>query len=213
MTPIISPDIDDYAANHSLAPSPLLDELEAYTRAHCQLPQMLVGRLEGGLLKLLVRLTGARRILEIGMYTGYSALCMAEALPADGSIVACDINPETSKIAQGFFDRSQHGNKITIKLGPALDTLASLAQDAPFDIVFLDADKENYLNYYEAVLPRLRTGGLIIADNVLWSGNVLAPQKPSDHALVAFNDKIQQDDRVENVLLTVRDGVMLIRKR
>ena len=213
MTPIIPPNIDAYAAEHSMAPTPLLEELEAYTQAHCELPQMLVGRLEGGLLKLLVQLTTARHILEIGMYTGYSALSMAEALPEDGSIIACDINPETSKIAQGFFDRSEYGKKITIKLGPALDTLKALAKEQAFDIVFLDADKENYLNYYEAVLPRLRSGGLIIADNVLWSGNVIDPKKPSDHALVEFNNKVQQDERVENVLLTVRDGVMLIRKR
>ena len=205
--------IEDYAAAHTQNPSPLLDELEAHTHAHCALPQMLVGRLEGGLLKMLVRLTGARRILEIGLFTGYSALTLAEALPEDGTIISCDINPDTAAIAQSFFDRSPHGRKITIRLGPAMDTLATLPNDSLFDLVFLDADKENYANYYDAALPLLRPGGLLVADNVLWSGAVLNPKRDSDRALVAFNSKVHQDPRVEHVLLTVRDGVMLVYKR
>ena len=205
--------IEDYAAAHSQTPSPLLDELEAHTHAHCALPQMLVGRLEGGLLKMLVRLTGARRILEIGLFTGYSALTMAEALPEGGTIVSCEINKETAAIAQSFFDRSPHGRKISLRLGPALDTLATLPKDALFDLVFVDADKENYANYYDAALPLLRPGGLLVADNVLWSGAVLDPKLDSDRALVAFNNKVHQDPRVEHVMLTVRDGVMLVYKR
>lgn len=205
--------IEDYAAAHSQTPSPLLDELEAHTHAHCALPQMLVGRLEGGLLKMLVRLTGARRILEIGLFTGYSALTMAEALPEGGTIVSCEINKETAAIAQSFFDRSPHGRKISLRLGPALDTLATLPKDALFDLVFVDADKENYANYYDAALPLLRPGGLLVADNVLWSGAVLDPKRDSDRALVEFNHKVHQDPRVEHVMLTVRDGVMLVYKR
>lgn len=205
--------IEEYAAAHSMAPSPLLDQLEAYTQAHCAAPQMLVGRLEGGLLKMLVRLTGARRVLEIGLFTGYSALTMAEALPPDGRIVSCELNADTAAIAQSFFDRSDHGDKISIRLGPALDTIATLPPDQPFDFVFLDADKENYNRYYEALLPLLRPGGLMVADNVLWSGAVLKPAAASDYALVEFNATVHADPRVEEVMLTVRDGVTLIRKR
>jgi len=213
MLTIVPESIENYAATHSTPQSPLLRELEEYTRAHCAYPGMLTGRLEGALLQMLVHLTGARRILEIGLFTGYSALTMAEALPADGALISCEINPDTAAIAQSFFDRSPHGRKVKIHLGPALKTLRSLEAEAPFDLAFIDADKENYGAYYDLVLPMLRPGGLIAADNVLWSGRVLAPEQESDHALVAFNQRVQRDDAVENVLLTVRDGVMLIRKK
>ena len=212
MKAIVPRPIEDYAVNHSTAPTPLLVELEQLTQAQCANPQMLVGRLEGAFLRMLIGLTGARRILEIGLFTGYSALTMAEALPADGEIISCEIDTETAKIAQSFFDRSPHGDKIMIRLAPALDTLNSLPTHQKFDLVFLDADKEGYSDYFEAVLPRLRLGGLLVADNTLWSGNVLAPKQETDHAVVAFNRRVQDDPRVENVLLTVRDGVMLARK-
>lgn len=204
--------IEAYARDHSLAPSALANELEAYTNAHCQDPQMLIGPLEAAVLKLLLRVSGARGVLEIGMFTGYSALSMAEALPADGRIVSCDINPETTRVAREFFARSPHGAKIEPRLGPALATLAELRGE-PFDFAFIDADKENYIAYYEAILPLLRAGGIIVADNVLWSGRVLAPQKESDRALVAFNRHVHADTRVEAAMLTVRDGLFLIRKK
>lgn len=204
--------IEAYARDHSLAPSALANELEAYTNAHCQDPQMLIGALEAAVLKLLLRVSGARRVLEIGMFTGYSALSMAEALPTDGHIVSCDINPETTRIAREFFARTPHGAKIESRLGPALETLAALRGE-PFDFAFIDADKENYIAYYEAILPLLRAGGIIVADNVLWSGRVLAPQKESDRALVAFNRHVHADTRVEAAMLTVRDGLFLIRKK
>ncbi len=213
MLTIVPEPIENYAAAHSTPPSPLLRELEEYTRAHCAHAGMLVGGLEGALLQMLVHLTGARRVLEIGLFTGYSALTMAEALPADGELISCEVNPDTAAIAQSFFDRSPHGGKIKIRLGRALKTLRSLPAAAPFDLVFLDADKENYSAYYDLALPMLRPGGLIVADNVLWSGRVLQPAQESDHALVAFNSKVQQDAAVENVLLSARDGVMLIRKK
>ncbi len=212
MLPILPPALEDYCAAHSSAPSPLLDELERHTRAHCALSQMLVGPLEGALLKLLVKLTGTRRVLEIGLFTGYSALAMAEALPEDGALTSCDIDAANAAIAQSFFDRSPHGRKITIRLGAARDTLKTFPPELTFDLVFLDADKENYLNYYEAVLPRLKTGGLIVADNVLWSGKVLNPSEKTDEAIVAFNTHVRADPRVEKVMLGVRDGVLLIRK-
>jgi len=210
---IIPEKIETYCLRHSMAGDKLLRELENYTQRHCTDPQMLVGPFEGALLAMLVRLTGARRVLEIGTFTGYSALCMVEALPKNGWLITCEINPRHAEIAQSFFDRSPHGRKIKLRLGPALQTLASLPRAMKFDFVFLDADKENYVNYYEAVLPRLRRGGLIVADNVLWSGRVLAPKSKTDRAVVAFNRHVRRDPRVECVMLPVRDGVTLIRKR
>lgn len=210
---IIPRKIEDYCLRHSTARDKLLRELEKYTHKHCELPQMLIGPHEGALLAMLVRLTRARQILEIGTFTGYSALCMAEALPKNGQLTTCEIKPGHADIARSFFARSSHGGKIKLRLGPALETLASLSRSVNFDFVFLDADKENYVNYYEAVLPRLRPGGLIVADNVLWSGKVLAPKKKSDRAVVKFNKHVRLDPRVECVMLPVRDGVSLIRKR
>lgn len=213
MDTIISPAIEQYCARHTKPPSALLQEVESYTVKNCAHAGMLVGAIEGQFLKMLVRVTGARRVLEIGMFTGYSALSMAEALPEGGELISCDIDPDTTKIAQGFFDRSAHGRKITILLGPALDTIKDLSRAELLDMVFIDADKENYINYYEAVLPHLRAGGLIAADNVLWSGRVLEPKADLDRAIATFNAHVQNDDRVDNVLLSVRDGVSLIRKR
>lgn len=213
MKAIIPRKIEAYCLRHTTARAKLLRELETYTMRHSADARMLIGPHEGALLAMLVRLTGARRILEIGCFTGYSALCMAEALPRNGGLMTCEIKPEHAEVAQSFFDRSPHGHKIRIRLGPALETLAGLPASARFDFVFLDADKENYVNYYEAVLPRLRSGGLIVADNVLWSGRVLAPKKKTDRAVVAFNKHVRRDPRVECVMLPVRDGVSLIRKR
>ena len=210
---IVPPKIEEYCLRHTSARDKLLRELEKYTQRHCADSQMLIGPHEGALLAMLVRLSGARRVLEIGTFTGYSALCMAEVLSADGELITCEIRPEHADIARSFFDRSPQGHKIKIRLGPALETLAGLPASASFDFVFIDADKENYVNYYEAVLPRLRSGGVIAADNVLWSGRVLAPKKKTDRAVVAFNKYVRRDPRVECVMLPVRDGVSLIRKR
>ncbi|MBI3575822.1 MAG: class I SAM-dependent methyltransferase [Gammaproteobacteria bacterium] len=214
MDPILPAAIADYCATHSSPAPELCQELEAYTRQHRGADaNMLTGAHEAALLQMLVRLTGARRVLEIGTFSGYSALALAEALPADGVLVTCDNDPEHARIAQSYFDRSPHGRKISLKLGPALETIASLPARAMFDFIFLDADKENYLNYYEAILPRLKTGGLLVADNVLWSGKVLAPRKKTDKAIAALNDRVRNDSRVECLMLPVRDGVSLIRKR
>lgn len=211
MIPIVDPALEDYCRNHTTAPDPLLDELAAFTRAHCKLPQMLTGPVEGTFLRLLVQLSGARRVLEIGTFTGYSALSMAAGLPDDGELITCEIDAEHARIAQSFFDRHPDGRKISIRLAPALETLAGL--DGSFDLVFLDADKENYVNYYEAVLPKLKPGGQLVADNVLWSGKVLDPKEKSDQAIVAFNHHVATDARVEQVMLSVRDGMLLVRKR
>lgn len=218
MQPIIPKALEDYCAAHSMPASPLRNEIEVYTTQHRSDAQMLTGSLETALLQMLIRLTGARVVIEIGLYTGYSALALAEALPADGMVISCEIDSENARTAQSFFDRraagtGDHGGKIRIELGPALETLARLPTDPPFDFAFLDADKENYLNYYEALLPRIRPGGLIVADNVLWSGRVLTPKTETDRAIVRFNEHVRADTRVECVMLPVRDGVSLIRKR
>jgi caffeoyl-CoA O-methyltransferase len=208
---LVPADIEDYAQLHSDPEPELLRELREETQRVSTEARMLVGRLEGAFLKMLVHLTNAQRVLEIGTFTGYSALWMAEALPPDGTLVTCDIDEKTTAVAHRYFGRSPYGRKIEVRLGRALETLSVLP--GPFDLVFIDADKENYTAYYEAVLPKLRTGGLIVADNTLWSGRVLTPQSASDHGLVTFNAHVAKDARVERVLLTVRDGLVIARKR
>src|SRR5262245_18241960 len=203
--------VEHFAHDHTKPESELFHKLRDETYAEMSSPQMQVGRIEGRFLKMLVRLTGERRILEIGMFTGYSALMMAEGLPDDGRLIVCDVNPKAEAIARRYFDESPNGHKIEIRMGPALETIKTLS--GPLDMVFIDADKGNYSNYYEACLPLLKPGGLIVADNVLWSGRVLNPKSDDDHAIVAFDKLVQSDSRVENVCLTVRDGIMLAWKR
>ena len=203
--------IEAYAESHSTAPEPLLAELAAETRETMSTPQMLTGPVEGRLLELLVFASGARRVLELGTFTGYSALAMAAALPADGWIDTCDVEPVHTDVARRYWERSPHGRKIRLHLGPALETIDRL--EGEFDLVFVDADKPNYDNYYEAVLPRLSARGLIAIDNTLWSGRVLEPEDDHTRAIAALNDKIAADERVVAVQLTVRDGVTLVRRR
>ncbi len=190
--------VEQFARDHTEPETDLYTRLREETYREMDRPEMQVDLIEGRFLKMLVRLTGARLILELGMFTGYSALMMAEGLPEGGRLITCEIDPKAEAIARRYFAESPHGDKITIRLGP---------------VVFIDADKSNYANYYEACLPLLKPGGLIVADNVLWSGKVLHPNDPDDHAIVAFNRLVQSDRRVENVCLTVRDGMMLAWKR
>jgi caffeoyl-CoA O-methyltransferase len=203
--------IEEYATALTEPVAPLFEQLREETYSKMELPQMQVGPLEGSFLRLLVRLSRAKRVLEIGMFTGYSALMMAEGLPEDGELITCDINPKAEEVARRYFAKSPDGKKIKVRMGPALETIKSL--NGPFDLVFIDADKENYARYYDAVLPLLRSGGLIVADNVLWSGRVLKPQEQTDRAIVAFNQKVATDSRVEKVMLTIRDGMTLAWKR
>lgn len=207
----LPPGIEAYVFDHATPEDPLLAELTAETRAKAKLPQMLTSHVEGSFLRLVVAVSGARSILEIGTYTGYSGLSMAMALPPDGKIITCDVDSVATAMAKRYWARSPHGSKIELRMGPALDTIQKL--EGPFDFVFIDADKEHYVDYWESVLPKVRTGGLVAADNVLWSGKVLDPQSESDHAIVAFNDRVRNDDRVEAVMLTIRDGVTLARKK
>ena len=209
---LLAPEIDQYVHDHTRPRPPLFDELREATYAGMDSPQMQVGRVEGALLKTLVAISRARHVIEIGTFTGFSALCMAEALPDGGELITCDIDPKAVAIAQSFFDRAPQGTKISVRLGDALTTLRALPPTPYFDLAFIDADKERYLDYYEEILPRLHPGGLVVADNTLWSGTVVAPETDAARAIVAFNDRVTTDPRVENVLLSVRDGVMLARK-
>lgn len=211
MKSFIDEAVEQYAHDHTKPESELFERLREETFRETKYPEMQVGRIEGRFLKMLVRLTGARRVLEIGMFTGYSALMMAEGLPADGRVITCDVDPKAEAIARRYFAESPDGHKIEVRMGPALETIASLTE--PIDMVFIDADKENYVNYYEACFPLVRPGGLIAADNVLWSGKVLNPEDEPTRAIVAFNERVQHDPRVENVCLTVRDGIMLAWKK
>jgi caffeoyl-CoA O-methyltransferase len=203
--------VERYAYDRTRAEPELLRQLTDETYRTMKWPGMLCGRLEGRLLKLLVQLAGAKRVLEIGMFTGYSALSMAEGLPEDGRLVTCDIDPAAKAFAEGYVARSPHGRKIEIRLGPALETIATLP--GPFDLVFIDADKENYVAYYRAVIDKVRPGGLIAIDNALWSGKVVSPPDRETAIIDELNRIIEADERVDNVLLTIRDGLHLARKR
>ena len=216
----IDKDVEKYAFEHTASGPDLLRKLSDETYARMEWPTMLTGRLEGRLLMLLARIAGARRVLEIGTFTGYSALSLAEGLPEDGKVITCEIEPRNADFARRYFAMSPHGRKVEIRLGPALETLAALKSAASgagtadsFDLAFIDADKENYPAYYEAVMELVRPGGLIVVDNTLWSGKVLDPRDKESLAIDALNNRIARDGRVENVLLTVRDGVQLVRKK
>ena len=209
---IVPDDIEQYAAEHTTPPEPLLAELADETRATLERPQMLTGTIEGRFLELLVHASGARRVLEIGTYSGYSALSMAAGLAPGGHIDTCEVDEQHAEVARRYIARSPYADRITVHLGPALETIAGL--EGEFDFVFIDADKENYRNYYEAILPRLAERGLIAADNTLWSGRVLGGDDgESTKALIEFNDLVRADERVICAQLTVRDGVTLIRRR
>jgi caffeoyl-CoA O-methyltransferase len=204
--------IDAYAAAHTVPAPELLQELAAETRAKTSAPQMMVGDIEGRFLQLLVQLGGCKRVVEVGTFTGYSALMMAEGLPDGGELVTCELLEAHAEIARRYFAKSPHGKKIKLRLGPAIDTLRSLPA-AETDLIFLDADKTGYPDYYEEGLRLLRPGGLLVADNVLWSGKVLDPKDDDTRALVAVADRARKDPRVTPVMLTVRDGLLLARKK
>jgi caffeoyl-CoA O-methyltransferase len=214
MSFVVESRLEDYAVALS-SPHPLDDlfeRLAAETRERMSAPQMMVGPLEGRFLELLVRLTHARRVLELGTFTGWSSIAMALALQPGGTVVTCDVDPEAQEIARRYAEEAGVADRIDYRLGPGLETMRTL--EGPLDLVFIDADKEGYLDYYEAALPLLADDGLIVADNVLWSGRV-AEDDPDERTrtIVAFNDHVRNDERVVAVMLTVRDGMTLIRKR
>jgi caffeoyl-CoA O-methyltransferase len=212
MTYVVPDEIDTYAAGHTTPPTDLLARLAEETRSTLDAPQMLTGTLEGRFLELLVHAIGATRILEFGTYSGYSSISMAAALAPGGRIDTCEIDEKHAAVANRYIEEAGYSDRITVHLGPALETVERL--EGEFDFVFIDADKPNYVNYYEAVVPRLAAGGLIAADNTLWSGRVLDESDDSEGTLAirAFNEHVLADERVVSVMLTVRDGITLIRR-
>jgi caffeoyl-CoA O-methyltransferase len=207
---LVDESIDRYAFRHTRAEPQLLQALAERTQREMKAPQMLTGRVEGRLLKLIVQLCNPRFVLEVGTFTGYSALSMAEGLGDGGRIVTCEIDPVAQKVAQESFDASPYGHRIELRMGPALETIRELEGD--IDLSFIDADKERYPAYYEEIVQRTRPGGILIFDNMLWSGKVVDPQDEITRVLAKLNETIAADERVENVLLTVRDGMQLVRK-
>jgi caffeoyl-CoA O-methyltransferase len=213
MSFIVEPSVEAYAEAHSTPPSDLFERLADETRATQSAPQMMVGQLEGFFLGELVRLSRARRVLELGTFTGYSSISMALALPPGGRIITCDVNEETTAIARRYAEEAGVVDRIDYRVGPAIETIRGL--DGPFDLIFIDADKPSYVAYYEATLPLLADDGLMVADNTLWSGRVADPGSDDENTkhIRAFNERVRADERVENALLTVRDGMNVIRRR
>ena len=212
MKTLVSEDIEAYAQAHSMPESDLCRVLREETQRRMEAPQMLVGPLEGAFLKMMTQLVQATKVLEIGMFTGYSALCFAEALPADGTVLTCEVDEESAALARQYFVRSPIGKKIEVRMGPALDTMRGLT--GPFDLIFIDADKVNYVNYYRRSLDLLSPQGVILIDNVLWDGDVLKQPPPDDKtaAIQELNRVVASDSHVTAVLVTIRDGVLVIRK-
>jgi len=213
MNRLVSADIEAYAQAHSMAESDLCRALREETRQRMEAPQMIVGPLEGAFLKMMAQLVQAANVLEIGMFTGYSALCFAEALPANGRVLTCEVDEEAAALARRYFARSPIGKKIEIRMGPALDTMRHLT--GPFDLIFIDADKLNYVNYYRRSLDLLSPQGVMLIDNVLWDGDVLKQPAPDEKTAVIqeLNRVVATDPSVTAVLVTIRDGVLVIRPR
>ena len=209
---VVAKEAEQYASEHTTPMSDLLEEVERFTLTTTDYPSMLTGRVEGRFLQFVVQLSGARHVVDIGTFTGYSALAMAEVLPDDGEVLTIEKNAHFAKIAQDFFDRSNSGRKISLRIGGALEILKSLP-DVNTDLIFIDADKEDYAACYKESMRILRNGGLILADNALWYGRVFDPKDDISRAMADFNELVKADDRIEKLLLTIRDGTYLIRKR
>ena len=205
--------IEEYAFDHTSYEGDLLKQLEEETYEKLDIPQMTTGRIEARLLKILARLAGAKRILEIGTFAGYSALSMAEALPEEGELVTCEIDPEAIFVAKKYFELSPHGRKITLMEGPALDSLKKIS--GLFDMAFIDADKENYKKYYDLCFKLISNNGLILIDNVLWKGDVIDKNKNDrmTNIIRDFNTYIKNDERIEKTILPIGDGVTICRKK
>lgn len=207
----ISPELAHYAEAHTASESELLKKINRDTHAQVLKPRMLSGQLQGRFLAMISQMIRPKFILEIGTYTGYSAICLAEGLQADGKLITIDINEELKNRVTGYFNASDFAHQIDFRIGDARQIIPSL--EISFDLVFIDADKENYTTYFDLVIGKVRAGGFILADNVLWSGKVVQPKPDKDtKAILDFNDKVHNDPRVENILLPIRDGIMMMRK-
>jgi caffeoyl-CoA O-methyltransferase len=201
-------EVEAYAERYTGAQAELFDRLAAETRATQESPQMMVGHIEGAFLAFLVKMTGAKRVVEVGTFTGWSSIAMAGALPPGGSIITCDVNEATTAVARRYAEEAGVSDRIEYRLGPAVETLAAL--EGPFDLAFIDADKSGYVDYYEAILPKLSPTGVIAADNTLFG---LDGGSENARAITRFNEHVLHDERVEAVLLPFREGVTLIRRR
>lgn len=211
---ILSSELENYITQHTTSESELLIQIQKETFQKTTQPQMLSGGYQGRLLSLISKMIRPKRILEIGTFTGYATLCLAEGLQKDGKIITIDRNEELMYLPKKYFEASEFSNQIEMKIGNALDILEELEDN--FDLVFIDADKSNYINYYKKIIDKMNSGGVILADNVLWYGKVLEETKPNDTdtiILKEFNEMVVKDERVEVILLPVRDGISLIRKK
>ncbi|MFI5151220.1 MAG: O-methyltransferase [Bacteroidia bacterium] len=210
----LTPELDAYVCSHTKPETALLQKLNRETYTRMLMPRMLSGHLQGRVLSMLSGMIRPKRILEIGTFTGYSALCLAEGLSDDGILHTIDINEELETMVRKYLHEAGMEQKIRLHIGDAQQVIPTLHE--LFDLVFIDADKENYSNYYDLVFDHIRPGGYIIADNVLWSGKVIQEKKDADEdtlAIMAFNEKVMNDSRIENVLFPIRDGMMVIRKQ
>ncbi len=206
-------EIDEYAGKYTAEENKTLSDLNRETHIKVLIPRMLSGHIQGRILSMFSHMIRPKNILEIGTYTGYSAICFAEGMQPDGKLITIDINHELETMANSYFKKSGFENQIEMKIGNAMDIVPSLTMN--FDLVFIDADKHNYSNYFDLVIDKVNKGGFIIADNVLWSGKVTTDEVNTDKdtkALDEYNKKIHEDPRVENVLMPVRDGLMVARK-
>jgi caffeoyl-CoA O-methyltransferase len=211
----LSPAVHEYLVRHGTPPDAVLRELAEETARLGPISMMQIAPEQGAFMTLLARAIGARRAVEVGTFTGYSALCIARGLPEDGRLLACDVSEEWTSVARRYWERAGVAKKIELRIGPAAETLRALPREERFDLGFIDADKPSYPVYYEEILARLRPGGLVLVDNVLWFGRVADPaeQDPQTVAIRAFNAKVAADPRVDCVMLAVSDGLTLLRKR
>jgi len=210
----LKPGIEKYALSHTSIEMPVLAKLSRATHLRTHVPQMLSGHLQGTFLQMISKMINPKHILEIGTFTGYSAICLAQGLQPDGKLFTIDCNPEMEDFASPYFEEAGLKDKIEMIIGDASEIIKSL--DGPFDLVFIDADKENYLEYFKLIFPKVVPGGYILADNTLWYGSVLNPNAENDRetaGIVRFNNFIQQFEGVENILLPLRDGIMIARKK
>jgi caffeoyl-CoA O-methyltransferase len=212
MKTLVPAEIEAYAQAHSMPESAICRALREETQRTMEYAQMLVGPLEGAFLKMMAQLVGATRVLEIGMFTGYSALCFAEALPENGQVITCEVDEASAAVARRYFRQAPAGKKIEVRMGPALDTMRALS--GPFDLIFIDADKTNYLNYYRRAVDLLAPRGVILIDNVLWDGAVLKQPSPDEKtaAIQELNRVVAADSTVSAVLVTIRDGILVVTK-
>ena len=212
---LLSSELADYIVSRGTPPDALQQALIEETAALGAVAGMQIAPEQGAFLTVLTRLIGARRAIEIGTFTGYSALCIARGLPDDGRLLCCDVSEEWTAVGKRAWAKAGMADRIDLRLAPALETLAALPADTQFDLAFIDADKPNYANYFDALLPKMRTNGAILVDNVLWDGRVVKPDADDENtvAIRAFNDKVAHDDRVDTVMLPIADGLTLTRKR